>query len=172
MIDRITSLKVDLALNMTGRGMIRFDDAGYVVSSDTGNFGAGSEIEIGAGTATSVQRRDHRRRARASPRPGRLRRHLRRQDRTRWASATRSGPSSSRPPPTIVSTIAREYGLQAAVDATTEQIGYLIEAGSDLELLSTLAEHEGYDWWVSDGTLNFKAPAGGAVVAGSRWTTT
>ena len=51
------------------------------------------------------------------------------------------------------------------MDATTEQIGYLIQAGSDLELLNALAERTGYDWWVSDGTLNFKAPAGGSAVA-------
>ena len=163
-IDRITSLKVDLALNMTGRGVIRFDDAGYVVSSDTGNFGAGGEIEIGAGTVTvfsgeitGVELVHHR---------GLVDFVVTFDDKTyKMGLGNQVRTFLQQTASDIVSTIAREYGLQAAVDSTTEQIGYLIEAGSDLELLNALAENEGYDWWVSGGTLNFKAPAGGTEVS-------
>ena len=65
----------------------------------------------------------------------------------------------------VVSAISSEYGLQATVDSTTGQLPYLIQAGSDLELLGALAEQTGYDWWVDQTTLHFSEPVNAAAVA-------
>ena len=57
--------------------------------------------------------------------------------------------------------MASDAGLTASVDSTTEEVDYLLQADSDLGLLTELAQRVGFDWWVDGTTLHFKKPASG-----------
>ncbi|MDD3270456.1 MAG: contractile injection system protein, VgrG/Pvc8 family, partial [Syntrophomonadaceae bacterium] len=66
----------------------------------------------------------------------------------------------------IASTIAGETGLSAVVDATDQTYDYIEQPGiSDYQLLSSLAEKSGREFFVSAGKLYFrKLPEGGSSV--------
>lgn len=64
----------------------------------------------------------------------------------------------------IAQTLAQRHGLRASVQATTAKAGtyyssenvVLTQDQSEWDLLVYLAEHEGFDVWVSGNTLNFQ----------------
>ncbi len=66
----------------------------------------------------------------------------------------------------IVQRLAQEHGLSTEVDSTEQQIEYLMQAESDLVMLSELARRTGFDWWVDDAAkLHFAKPtADGEVI--------
>lgn len=59
----------------------------------------------------------------------------------------------------IAQTVAGGCGLTAAVDATSATIPYVVQTGTDFDLLAELALRCGYEWWVDDTTINFKKRA-------------
>lgn len=59
----------------------------------------------------------------------------------------------------IVSQIASGAGLSASTDTTDVTFDYLMQAESDLALITEAAQRTGFDWWVDGDTLNFKKPA-------------
>jgi len=71
----------------------------------------------------------------------------------------------------IAQKIAGDHGLQAAVQATSQQHEYVVQHGqTDYEFLRERALRIGYQFWVSDKTLNFKPRP--AVTGGSTPTLT
>jgi uncharacterized protein involved in type VI secretion and phage assembly len=64
----------------------------------------------------------------------------------------------------IVAKLAQSYGLRASYEPTDIKLDYVMQADSDLGLLTELARRVGFDWWVDDTTLNFKKPATGSTV--------
>lgn len=70
----------------------------------------------------------------------------------------------------IASTIAREYGLQAQVDATATVYEHIYQHNqTDLEFLLQRAWRIGYECFVSDGKLYFRKPAASAATATLTW---
>jgi phage protein D/phage baseplate assembly protein gpV len=65
----------------------------------------------------------------------------------------------------VVTKMATEVGLTAKVDSTSEVVDYLLQADSDLGLLTELAHRVGFDWWVDGTDLNFRKPASGGEVS-------
>jgi uncharacterized protein involved in type VI secretion and phage assembly len=65
----------------------------------------------------------------------------------------------------VVSKLASDMGLSANVDSTSEVVDYLLQADSDLGLLTELAQRIGFDWWVDGSTLHFQKPASGREVS-------
>ncbi len=59
----------------------------------------------------------------------------------------------------IVSKMAQDAGLTPSVDSTTLQLEYLMQAESDLVLLTELARRTGFDWWMEGSKLHFAKPA-------------
>lgn len=64
----------------------------------------------------------------------------------------------------IVTKLAADNGLTASVDSTPMVLEYLMQAESDLALLSELARRTGFDWWVEGTVLHFAKPRKGAEV--------
>ena len=62
----------------------------------------------------------------------------------------------------IANTVASGCGLSAAVTATSATIPYYVQTGTDFEVLAELALRCGYEWWVTDSTINFKKRAAGS----------
>ncbi len=56
----------------------------------------------------------------------------------------------------IVGAIARERGLSAATDTSPTVHPYVLQEIDDYAFISARARAVGFDWWVSNGTLNFK----------------
>lgn len=56
--------------------------------------------------------------------------------------------------------VANEHGLAADVDASPTTYEYLLQSSTDYAFLTERARSAGFDWWVSDKTLHFKARAG------------
>lgn len=59
----------------------------------------------------------------------------------------------------VVTTLAAKCGLTAQVASTQLKLDYLMQADSDLGLLTELARRVGYDWWVDGHELYFKPPS-------------
>lgn len=67
----------------------------------------------------------------------------------------------------IVTQLANNSGVKASVDSTAATMDYLLQVDSDLGLLTELARHTGYDWWVDPhGTLHFAKPTSGPATIG------
>lgn len=64
----------------------------------------------------------------------------------------------------IVATLANDAGLTPAVHSTTGTVEYLMQAESDMALITEAARRTGYDWWVEGETLHFAAPEAAEVV--------
>lgn len=56
--------------------------------------------------------------------------------------------------------VANEYGLGADIDASSTIYEYLLQSATDYAFLTERARSCGFDWWVSDKTLHFKATSG------------
>lgn len=65
--------------------------------------------------------------------------------------------------------VANEYGLTADVDASPTMYEYLLQSSTDYAFLTERARSAGFDWWVSDKTLHFKARAGAATSPVLTW---
>lgn len=65
----------------------------------------------------------------------------------------------------IVTRLATEAGLSADDDETGEVLDYLMQAESDMALLTEIARRTGFDWWVEGDHLHFKKPATQGSVA-------
>jgi len=64
----------------------------------------------------------------------------------------------------IVGVLARKADLGDAVKTTSRQLEYVLQAESNLALITELANRVGYDWWVDDGNLIFAPPSAGAEI--------
>jgi uncharacterized protein involved in type VI secretion and phage assembly len=58
----------------------------------------------------------------------------------------------------IVTQLAQDAGLTATVGDTRRRLDYMLQVESSLALISALANRVGFDWWVEENTLYFKAP--------------
>jgi hypothetical protein len=71
----------------------------------------------------------------------------------------------------VVQTLAQNHQMGSAVTPTTAKVGTFYELyhsritkdQSEWDLLTVLAQHEGYDLWVSGKTLNFQPPVADSV---------
>ena len=65
-----------------------------------------------------------------------------------------------------ISEIAGRHGLQADVSSTPEVHPYLLQTGTDLDMLNQLTALAGLAWWVDpDRTLRVRVPGGGTAQA-------
>lgn len=58
----------------------------------------------------------------------------------------------------IIAQMASQAQLTPSVDSSEEQFDYLMQAESNLALMTEMARRCGFDWWVEGATLNFKRP--------------
>lgn len=151
----LVSLRVRRGLRIPGRAELTFDDPGLEVSSGS-TFALGTEVKVTmnddtvlfSGEVTGVDLELDRGIPSFTATVDDLsyRLTLGRKIRT-FTQVTISN---------VVQKMAQEHGLQAMVDATTQQFEHLTQADSDAGFLSELADRLGYDWWVEDRKLYFK----------------
>ncbi|MCW2540385.1 MAG: Rhs element Vgr protein [Frankiales bacterium] len=158
-LSNLVSIRVRRALRLPGRATLRFSDVGYVMSSSQ-VFKIGMAVELGihdggtlmTGTVTGMslqqQEGDH---------PDLV---VTVDDAAyKLTRGTQIKTYLQMSYSDIVSQIASQVGLTAAVDATTEVYPYVLQADTDLAFIDDLAERTGFDWWVEGRTLHFSAPA-------------
>lgn len=65
----------------------------------------------------------------------------------------------------IVKDLASEAGLSVSDDGSGDVLDYLMQAESNMALLTEIARRTGFDWWVEGDVLHFKKPASHGSVA-------
>ncbi len=162
-LDYLITVKIERGLAMPGRATLRFDDPGYNVSTG-GGFTPGARVEFATGDAllfagevTGVSLENRRQSIDFVVTIDDLA--------YRMALGTKVRTFTKSSVGEVVNKIVGEYGLRAQLQSTPGQIPYLMQAGSDLDFLSQLADQVGFDWWVEDRTFNFSAPKMASPVA-------
>jgi len=147
-LDLLVGMRLERAIGMVGRGTLRFVDPGYALSAG-GPFGVGAQVRIslhGGGllmnaavTAVSLEQS-------AGDHPelvvviDDIARKLTRGTCVKtYAQVTWSD---------VIRTIASRSGLKTVVAATAGVQEYVLQAGSDLAVLDSIAERAGLMWWV------------------------
>jgi uncharacterized protein involved in type VI secretion and phage assembly len=162
--DALREVRVDLEYRVPGRGVLRFSDPGYgLTSSDKTALGTGvtigarrpgqtSDDVLLAGEITGVGVEQG---IRADPELV-LVVHDKAQ---RLARGTMVQTYINSSFSDVVSKIAQRHGLTPSVSAPAGSLDYVLQVDSDLALLDAVADRTGCDWWVDDTTLHFKPPA-------------
>ncbi len=147
-LDLLVGMRLERAIGMVGRGTLRFVDPGYALSAG-GPFGVGTQVRIslhGGGllmnatvTAVSLEQSagDHPKLvvviddvARKLTRGTRVETYVQ----VTWSD--------------VIRTVASRNGLKTAVSAIAGVQEYVLQAGSDLAVLDSIAERAGLMWWV------------------------
>jgi uncharacterized protein involved in type VI secretion and phage assembly len=156
----LTSMEIDLGLNLVGRGTLRFMERAYDVSVSP-KFGLGTEVTLGTmetgaqkdlfkGIVTGISL-DHDVDAGAtvltvtvddaSYKLGAATQH------TAFLNSTYSD---------VITKMVAGTGLQSSIDATTAVHPYLLQTGTNLAYLEWIVGRCGMVWWVDYGKLNVK----------------
>ncbi|MGH9038602.1 MAG: VgrG-related protein [Acidimicrobiia bacterium] len=77
----------------------------------------------------------------------------------RLARGTKNRTFSTLKDSDVVQTIAGEHGLSCDVEASAITHDHLLQAGTDYAFVCEAARRCGFEWWVTDQTLHFKAAA-------------
>jgi phage baseplate assembly protein gpV/phage protein D len=160
--DELRTVRVDRRLGLVGRATLRFSDMGYGLASTT-IFKIGTKLkvkqfpstELFSGTVVGVTLEQMQGEepylvvvaddaAYKLSRGSKTTTHLK----TSYTSAVKS--------------IVSKAGLKTKVESSPGTKEYLLQAGSDLEFIDTIAARTGYSWWVDQDTFHF-APAGTAT---------
>jgi len=154
LLDQLISMRIERGLGLSGRATLRFLDAGYQISAgDT--FALGKEItikepagvELFSGTVTGI---DLDQRRRAVPElvvvVDDAAYKLARGTQIKTYLKTTYGE--------VIRQIANRHGLTPSVDATRGTFDYLLQNGSDLSFLNSIAERTGFAWWVDGRNLH------------------
>ena len=157
-LDQLISLRVEGALGLMSRATLRFVDDGFALSaSDT--FELGTQISIaepGAagtlidGTVTGINLEQS---TRALPELVVV------VDDAAYklARATQVKTYLNSTYSQVLSQVCSRHGLTAQVGTTSLTFEYLLQAGSDLEFLNSIARRLGFAWWIEGAnTLNVK----------------
>lgn len=161
----LREIRVELQYQVPARCTLRFIDAGYVLSS-SGKVSLGTSVSVKAPTdattmitaeVTSVALEQ-----RAGDQPELV---VVAHDKShRLGRGTNVKTYVQMMYSDVVSALAQGCGLTPMVDPTDLTVDYLMQADSDLGLLTELAHRVGFDWWVADGTLHFQKPVAGTTV--------
>lgn len=165
--DALTELRVELQLQVPGQCSLRFSDPGYALL-ERHTISLGKSVKVSAPTdaslvliaaeVTSIAVDQ-----RAGEQPELV---VVAHDKShRLGRATNVKSFLSMTYSDVVTRLAADCGLVADVSSTSLTIDYLMQADSDLGLITELADRVGYDWWVEGDTLHFKAPASTGTVA-------
>jgi uncharacterized protein involved in type VI secretion and phage assembly len=165
-LDALIDLKVECVFQAPARATLRFVDPAYVLASSelaepganlvvTDPSGGERRLFIGEVTGVGVDQR-------AGEQPELV---LVAHDRShRLARQATARSYSQTPYSEVVAKLCDDAGLDADVTATEATEEYLMQADSDLGLITELARRIGYDWWVTDTTLHFAPPSAGPTV--------
>ncbi len=158
--EALRELRVEQALNVPDTFTLRFDDATFDL------FGAGT-FDIGKEIAISFRDEDTNQQVIAGEitavgvDQGPTGRHelvVSGYDKAhRLARGTVVRTFLNQKDSDIVGAIARERGLSSATDASATVHPYMLQETDDYAFISARARAVGFDWWVSNGTLNFKS---------------
>ncbi|MGX7681846.1 phage baseplate assembly protein V [Jatrophihabitans sp. DSM 45814] len=164
----IMSVRVDRGLGLVGRATLRFADPGYgLAASSTFALGATVGIAVHAGdsliaaTVTGVSLEQG-----SSEQPELI---VTADD---VAYKLTRGSTNRTYLKQTYSDVARSIFQTAGITATVDAGGstvheYLLQTGTDLAFIDTLAERNGFVWWVEGTTINFR-PAGTSTATVSK----
>jgi uncharacterized protein involved in type VI secretion and phage assembly len=162
--DALLECKVELEMRTTGQVILRFLDAGYVLtSSSTVKLGTAVVVSIPGGntlitaevTSVGVEQSEGEQPELVVTALDKSHRMARGTNVKTYVNVSYSD---------IVSQLVSAAALSASADSTSVTFDYVLQVDSDLAFLSEMAARTGYDWWVEDTTLNFKKPASGSDV--------
>jgi phage protein D/phage baseplate assembly protein gpV len=158
--------RVELQFQVPGRVTVRFLDPGYQLAAKS-KVKLGTTIKITdpsdsslvlfEGEATAVGVEQHQANQPELVVVGHDRSH-------RMGRATNVKSYLSMRYSEVVRTLATSAGLKPQIDSTDATVDYLLQADSDLGLLTELARRVGFDWWVEGLNLNFKKPTAGGTI--------
>lgn len=156
--DALLELSVTRALNSAASCMLRFDPNSFDVSK----FKLDDEIEIGAsvgGTTTTVFKGLVRSVSIDLVDTGVPDAVIECYDKAcKFASLSIGKTFLKKTLSDVVSTIAKDAGLGAQVEALSVQFDYQVYPGTALDALDEIVRRTGYVWLVEDGKLHFKRP--------------
>jgi uncharacterized protein involved in type VI secretion and phage assembly len=153
--DALRSLRVERGLGVVGRATLRFDDPGFELSSNT-PFGLGEQIrvkqfpstELFSGTVVGVS---------LEQAPAEQPQLVVIADDAAY-KLTRGTKTTTHLQTTYtdaVQTILRKAGLKPQVSPVAGPNEYLLQAGSDLAFIDSIATRIGYVWWVDERIFHF-----------------
>ncbi|MCU1655590.1 MAG: Rhs element Vgr protein [Pseudonocardiales bacterium] len=158
-INELVQVRVERGLGLIGRATMRFNDPGYMLSA-TATFELGTDVKLSVpesnalveGTITGVSLEQV---SGAHPElvvvvDDAAYKLSRGTQVTTYLTMSYSE---------VISKLAQRHGLQASVEATTQQHEYLLQASSDLEFLNSIVERAGLCWWVDAEVLHVKKVA-------------
>ena len=154
LLDELISLRIERGLGVAGRASLRFHDAGYQLSA-TDTFGLGKEVtikepggaELFSGTVTGID---------LDQRRGSVPELVVIVDDAGYklARGTQIKTYLNVTYSEVIRQIANRHGLSPTVDATRGTFEYLLQNGSDLTFLNSIAERTGLAWWVEGRKLH------------------
>lgn len=154
-VDNLVGLRVSRALRLPSRATMDFVDEGFTLSAG-GSFTIGARVTIATaskdtlfvGAITGVE---------LDIEHGAPTLTVTADDAAHTMTlGNRVRTFTEMPYDDIVSIIAREHNLKAAVSGTPVTQEYTLQSDTDFGFLNELADRLGYDWWVDpDGTLQF-----------------
>ncbi|HLI55009.1 MAG TPA: phage baseplate assembly protein V [Acidimicrobiales bacterium] len=157
--EALVEVRVELEFQLPGRATLRFTDPGYtLLSSKKVSLGTTVEVRDPSGdhllisaevTTLSCEQR-------AGEQPELVAVALDRSHRLGRKTVVKvfQGVAYS----DVVSSLASGAGLTPSVDESGERFDYLMQAETDLILVTELARRCGFDWWVEGTTLHFEKP--------------
>jgi uncharacterized protein involved in type VI secretion and phage assembly len=156
---KLRSLRVELSLWVPGRCSMRFTDDDFALTDST-MFEVGKAVDIevpsAQGSTTEVfsgEITD----LTLEPAAGGFELVVGALDKShRLASKSTPRTFANQTLSAIVSTVAQGSGLTPSVESTSGSIPYVLQTGSDFDMLAELALRCGYEWWVAGTTLNVK----------------
>jgi phage protein D/phage baseplate assembly protein gpV len=156
------SLRVELSLWMPNRCTIRFSDDDFTLT-DANTFAIGKalavEVPDNTGSPSAVFTGEITDVA-LEPAGGGFELVVGALDKShRLASQSTPRSFANQTFSAIATTVAQGSGLTPSVTSTSPAIPYVVQTGTDFELLTELALRCGYEWWVDGSTLNFKKRA-------------
>lgn len=163
-LDALIGARVDRAVGLVGRATLRFDDTGYVLAS-SGTFAVGTDVEITQGSVSMFQ--------------GEVTGVALEQDEGanpelvvtvddlahRLGGSAHSRAFLNQTYSDVISKLVAGTGLSTEVAASPASHPYLLQTGSDLAYLNSIATRDGLMWWVDAKKLKVqKAGAGSGSV--------
>ncbi|MCW2492973.1 MAG: hypothetical protein JWN47_2337 [Frankiales bacterium] len=156
-VNALISVRIDRGLGLVGRTLLRFTDEGYALAA-TGLFKIGLEVGLSThtntvlmtGTVTGISLEQD---TQAQPElivtvddAG-----------FKLARGTQNRTFVDHTYTQVIQQLAQKAGLRTKVDADSGAAHeYLLQTGSDLAYLNSIAERMGYVWWVDDDVLSFR----------------
>lgn len=152
--DALIAARVDRALGLVGRATLRFLDTGYALAT-SGTFGIGKTVQVLEGTTPIFQGEVT---GVALEQDGRLPELVVTVDdlahRLGGAGKTRALLNVTYSD--VISKLVAGTGLSTSVTASTTTHPYLLQTGTDLAYLDSIAARDGLMWWVDAKVLNVK----------------